>query len=43
MDETFEQLANQGFTYEQIVDGGNLGTHTVYIYKLLYMQERINE
>lgn len=43
MNETFEQLAKQGFTYERIVDGGNLGTHTVYIYKLVYMPERKNE
>lgn len=43
MDKTFEQLTKQGFTYERIVDGGNLGTYTVYIYKLVYTPERTNE
>lgn len=43
LDETFEQLADQGFTYEQIVDGGNLGTHTVYIYKLFYTMKSIDK
>lgn len=37
LEETFMQIEEQGFAYKQIVDGGNLGTHTVYIYKLEFV------
>ena len=36
LDRTFAQIKEQGFTYKQVVDAGNLGTHTVFIYKIVY-------
>ena len=36
LDETFAQIKEQGFTYQQVVDTGNLGTHTIFIYKIVY-------
>lgn len=36
LDRAFVQIKEQGFTYKQVVDTGNLGTHTVSIYKIVY-------
>ncbi len=34
MQPVYREIAKQGFSYEQIVEAGNLGTHTVNIYQI---------
>ena len=38
LEKTFEQIKEQGFVYKQVVNDGDLGTHEVYIYKIVHDQ-----